>query len=176
MRLAWPSLEHKCSARRNDAKQPEAGDPKGPKEFRGTQRFQNSLLNKIPVDMIVVERGTKQRPPTDLQRTAWEDLIDKTFWKCRTRLVLEMWHTNTQPWSKGPMCKGRTTVWEELGYVARCRTVQATDIGGAIHQEKLIVGWVQKERSHAWKWAPWGPPRPYPAHAQSVDPTRSGLL
>jgi hypothetical protein len=104
--------------------------------------------------MLVVERGTKQRPPTDLRRTAWEDLIDKTFQKRRPRLVLEVWHTNAQLWSKGPMCKGRTTVWEEFGYVTRCRTIQATDIGGAIHQKKLIVARVQKEWSHAWKWAP----------------------
>ena len=52
------------------------------------------------------------------------------------------------------MCKGRTTVWEQLGYTTGCRTVQATDIGGAIRQEKLVMALVQREWNHAWKWGP----------------------
>ncbi len=52
------------------------------------------------------------------------------------------------------MCKGHTSIWEELGYTTRCRTVQATDVGGAIQQEKLITARVQQEWGHAWKWDP----------------------
>jgi hypothetical protein len=98
----------------------------------GTHQHPAKLLNTHPVDMLIVEQGTCQFPPTSYLRTPWEDLVSKTCLKKRPRLILELWSANAQMWSKGPLCKARTTVWNDLEYHTRCRVMRATDIGGAI--------------------------------------------
>jgi hypothetical protein len=124
MRWAWPSLEHKFSARRNGDKLPTAVDCQWtPRVILGAQRLPTSLLNKHPADMLVVKRGTQQRPPITLTRSAWEVLVDHTLACNRPRVVIEMWQTSAQLWSKGPMSKARVTVWEELGYRTSGRRV-----------------------------------------------------
>jgi hypothetical protein len=122
--------------------------------YPGDQRYPRKLLNRQPVDLLVVELGIDHRPPTTLKRSAWEDLVQHTYPRNRPRVVLETWTGSAQLWSSGPVCKGRTTVWDELGYTTRCRLIQATDVGGAIWQEKLVVARIQHKWAHAWSWSP----------------------
>jgi hypothetical protein len=155
MRFAWPTLEHKLSVQRSRDILPPLGSSEwNPKVVPGTHRYRASLLNKRPVDMLIVEPGTRQLPPTSYQRIPWEDLVSTTCLKKRPRLVLEMWSANAQMWSKGPLCKARATVWSDMEYHTRCRVVRATDIGGTICQDKLVVARVHKSWNHVWSWDP----------------------
>jgi hypothetical protein len=78
-------------------------------------------------------------PLPKYKRTPWEDLIEASPEGCRPRVIVETWPGSAQMWRQGPLCKGHTTVWNGMGYITRCRLINATEVGGAIQQERLIV-------------------------------------
>jgi hypothetical protein len=124
MRFAWPTLAHEFSVQQSrDILPPLDGSAWRPKVVPGTQQYQVSLLNRPLVNMLIVERGTRHFPPTSYQHTPWEDLVSTTCLKKWPRLVLEMWPANAQMWSKGPVCKARTTVRSDMQYYTRCWVV-----------------------------------------------------
>jgi hypothetical protein len=70
MRYAWSRLTHKFSVRRQSEKAACVDllpKPK-PQIFVGHNRYRKDLLEKCPVDLLVVERGTFHHPPTSLER------------------------------------------------------------------------------------------------------------
>jgi hypothetical protein len=153
MRLAWPSLKHVFSVRRNNVNLPSpAGVTAPPKIIQGVHRYPPNLLNQHPVDLLVVDQGSLYQPPVKYERTPWEVLLDTTHTKRQPRIVIETWTSSAQMWNKGPMSKAHTTIWTDLGYCTRCKVVRATDVGGAIRQDRLIVARVQKKWNHLWKW------------------------
>ena len=153
MRLAWPSLRHVFSVRRNEVKLPSPMEtPTEPKVFQGVHRYSPILLNQQPVDLLVVDRGSQYQPPAHHGRTPWEVLVAATQPDRKSRLVIETWPASAQMWIKGPMSKARTTIWRELGYDTRCKVIRATDVGGAIRQDRLLVARVHLQWTHLWKW------------------------
>jgi hypothetical protein len=65
MRFAWPTLEHEFFVRQSRDILPPLGSSEWkPKVVPGTYRYPASLLTKRPVDMLIVERGTRKLPPT----------------------------------------------------------------------------------------------------------------
>ena len=104
------------------------------------------------MDLLVVDQGSKFKPPTHFARTPWEELVSTTQPSRKPRLVIETWPASAQMWSKGPMSKARIATWTMLGYETRCKVVRATDVGGAIRQDRLLVARVQHTWSHLWKW------------------------
>jgi hypothetical protein len=111
VRLAWPSLQHVFSVRRNEVElPPPLGSPTKPRILQGVHRYPPNLLNQQPVDLLVVDQGSQYKPPTKWERTPWEVLVNATKPKRRPRLVIEAWPGSAQLWSKGPMSKIHTTI------------------------------------------------------------------
>jgi hypothetical protein len=79
MRAAWPKLEHVFSVRRSDGDEIEGENSPEPHQIlREPHRLPNTLLNKSPVDLLTVERGSSTKPPLKYERDVWEKLISRT--------------------------------------------------------------------------------------------------
>ena len=50
------------------------------------------------------------------------------------------------------MSKGTRTRWRKLGYLSRFQRVDATEVGGAVLQSRLLVIRIQKEFQSLWMW------------------------
>jgi hypothetical protein len=132
MGAAWPKLEHRFSVRRNKDKF--SGEAREPEQVHyGQHRLPTNLLEKWPVDMLIVEQGHCTQPPLTYQPSSWETVMDATRPVHRPRVVIETWPSNSQMWSKGPTCKSTITQWQELGYVSRFHRIANTQVGGAIY-------------------------------------------
>jgi hypothetical protein len=155
MRAAWPKLEHVFSVRRSESEEVKGErSPEPHYILREPHRIPNNLLNEAPVDLLTVERGFSIQPPLNYDRNVWEKLISRTELRRRPRVVLEAWPPNAQFWTKGPLCKSTTTRWHEMDYTTRCKRIDATKVGGAITQVRLMVVRVRTEWSHLWIWGP----------------------
>jgi hypothetical protein len=152
MKEAWPSLEHKFSVRRNGIELVCDVGASQPAVYFGHHRYPSTLLKKHPVDLLAVESGYLKTPPTKYSRTAWSTLVEGTPQECQPRVVIETWPASAQMWRQGPICKSHTTVWKEMRYTTRCCVVNATEVGGAINQERLIVARVHRFWDHLWRW------------------------
>jgi hypothetical protein len=150
MKYAWPSLDHKFSVRRNNTTL--VTDDAKTEIVLGHHRYPKDLLRKNPVDLLTVEQGHLKSPPVKYRRTPWEDLIGNSPKESRPKVVIETWSASAQMWRQGPVCKAHTTVWKEMGFTTRCRLINATEVGGAIHQERLIVARVHVFWEHLWTW------------------------
>jgi hypothetical protein len=147
-------LEHIFSVRRSDNDKIRGKNSPEPRQIlKEPHRLPNTLLNNFPVDLLTVERGFSTKPPLKYERDAWEKLISRTEQSRRPRVILEAWPPNAQLWTKGPTCKSTTTRWHEMDYVTRCKRIEAINVGGAIHQARLLVARVGKEWSHLWVWS-----------------------
>ena len=155
MRAAWPKLQHVFSVRRSgDSWIDGERSPEPDQVWKEPHRLSNTLLSRSPVDLLIVERGFSTEPPLHYQRDTWEKLVSRTETSKRPRVIIESWPPNAQLWTKGPTCKSTTTRWDELDFVTRCKRVNATKVGGAIHQSRLLVARVRKDWSHLWFWSP----------------------
>jgi hypothetical protein len=95
--------------------------------------------------MLTVEQGNIWQPLTTYERQSWEKLIIQTKPECRPRVVIKIWPSNAQLWSKGRACKSTTSRWQTLDYVSQYKRVSATNAGGAIVQARLVVARVRYE-------------------------------
>jgi hypothetical protein len=149
MRAAWPKLEHVFSVRRSgDSWVKGERSPEPDQVWKEPHRLSNTLLSNSPVDLLTVERGSLRSP--SCSTNIWEKLVSKTETSKRPRVILESWPPNAQLWTKGPTCKSTTTRWNELDFVSQCKRVDATKVGGAINQSRLLVARVRKDWSHLW--------------------------
>ena len=148
MSEAWPKLRQVFSS----------GGPKS----TATQRLSGGrvplhILNKNPVDMLVVERGHFYQPPkTQLPdpRSKWECILEVTKPKNRPKVVIESWTEKAIGWLNGPMSKGTRTRWSKMGYSSRFQRVDATQVGGAVSQGRLLVVRLIPQLQARWMWQP----------------------
>jgi hypothetical protein len=120
---------------------------------REPHRLSNTLLSKFPVDLLTVERGFSAKPPLKHEQDAWEKLVSRTEKKNQPRAIIETWPPNAQPWTKGPTCKGTVTRWHEMDCASHCKRTDATNVGGAFDQSRLLIAPAKKEWSHLWAWS-----------------------
>jgi hypothetical protein len=154
MRYAWSRLTHKFSVRRQSETAAFADllpKPK-PQIFVGHNRYRKDLLEKCPVDLLVVERGTFHHPPTSLESSPWENLVNTTTVSNRPKVVIEIWAPPAQLWNRGPMSKSCVSRWKAHDYITHCRLTKATSIGGAIQQDRLLITRVHKAYDESWRW------------------------
>jgi hypothetical protein len=154
MRAAWPTLKHVFSVRRHGEKLESAVAAEPDHIIYGHHRYSATMLTKHQVDLLAVERGYQRRPMESYDWQPWETVVVNTNLALRPRIVIEMWPSNAQLWSKGPACKSTISRWHELGYVSRYRRIEATQVGGAITQARLVVARVSLSWSHLWEWGP----------------------
>jgi hypothetical protein len=152
MRVAWPKLQHQFAVRRKgESVDTDVADPPE-KTVIGHHRYPAKLLNQTPVDLLVIERGFLKHPTAGYIREPWEDLIHTTNQQARPKVILESWPSSAEFWSKGPVCKASLTRWADVGYTSRCKLINATRVGGAIAQSRLMVARIQKDSAPHWRW------------------------
>lgn len=134
MRDAWQRLAHVFSV-----EQEHTTPDDSPVIWYNGPRYTLSLLNKHPVEVLVVERGHIRLARTDPVPERWELLISKTREQHRPLVVLEMWDISATTWDNGPSGQPIRVRWEQLGYSTRMRAVNATNVGGAISQRRLVI-------------------------------------
>ena len=77
-RLAWSKLEHRFSIRRDKEKIDQGlADAPGRVIF-GHHRYPKKLLQELPVDLLIVERGHLFQPIKNYSPEPWEDLVRST--------------------------------------------------------------------------------------------------
>jgi hypothetical protein len=152
MRLAWPSLKHRFSVRNPEASRCGVATVGVEHITPGTVPKLN-LLTRFPVDVLAVERGHMNSPPTKYKPERWETLVDSAIESNHPKVVVEMHPPGAELWEKGPACKSTRTRWADRGYVSRFHRLNATNAGGAIAQTRFIVIRVQLRYSSIWTWA-----------------------
>jgi hypothetical protein len=151
-RLAWSKLEHRFSVRR-DKERVDQGLADAPgKVFFGHHRYPQKLLQKLPVDLLIVERGHLFQPIKNYSPEPWEDLVKSTRVRSRPKVILESWSNVAQTWTRGPVCKATITRWQAQGYATRCQLLRATKFGGAIQQSRFLVVRILGDLCQEWHW------------------------
>ena len=169
MEQAVSGLEWKWSIRRSDSPY-----------FRYKKRQPNQArvgplparwMEERPVDLLWVEQGG--RTVETLRRNArWEEEIETTSEAKRPKVIFESWKESATLWKGGPTSKLAVSIWKGRGYYTRSRVVNATEVGGAIQQQRLLVA-----RLHytAPKWE-WPAPETGPTRSMENHLTPDALL
>jgi hypothetical protein len=153
MRYAWPKLDQVFSIRRGP--KDKALDTEGLKHcYWGPHRAHPQLLDKHPVDMLVVEKSMMSKSPDATQLASPHlGMVKNAKELNRPTLIVESWQGSAQLWTYGPMGKATVTSWDHLGYYSRCKRVEATQVGGAIDQSRLIVVRIRRSSNITeWRW------------------------
>ena len=153
MTRAWPKLHHVFAIRRpKDIVEPTDANAK-PLIHYGIPNIPSRLLNKHPVDLLVVDRsGLKNQAPKAHYVFPWETSVNHTKLSNRPKVIVESWNPICNTWQHGPTEKGCITRWETLGYKTRMKIVDCTCVGGAIRQARLLVARVGKDHVDKWIW------------------------
>lgn len=151
MRYAWPKLRLQFSIRENGERLPnDLEDP--PFTRTGPHRPWPNLLVHHPVDVLVIEKGSYRRPRSVPKKEPWEETVGAAPPEKRPKVVIEAWRSDPNLWQYGPMSKSATTRWKELGYTVNCRTINATSVGGAIDQDRLLIVRTRLDSGGKWEW------------------------
>ena len=171
MRLAWVKMDHVFSVRRrsdvilelpsvknnnilitdNNNTDDISGDSIFPVILEGCPNYPKKLLDRHPVDLLVVDKSSMKKPPS-LPVFPWERVVSSAASPNRPKVILESWRAASQLWAKGPSVKSCVTRWKALGYESFIKLVRGTDVGGAIQQTRVLVARVQTAEAHRWRW------------------------
>jgi hypothetical protein len=110
-----------------------------PNVFVGHNRYRKDLLQELPLDLLVVERGTFHQPPSTLERRPRENLVYQANVINRPKVVIKVWASLAQVWNRGPMSKACVSRWKTHDYVTHCRLIKETSVGGVIQQDRLLI-------------------------------------
>jgi hypothetical protein len=146
-----PFEQEWISARSDDRNLEGTSGPPPEVTIKGNHRYAEDLLTRLPVDLLVVEQGHQHLPPRDFTVPGWEEIIDNA--DEQAKVVVESWKDHVHLWTRGPTCKGVIQRWKERGgYLTRIKLIQATRVGGAIHQTQLLVFRIQFAHQDKWIW------------------------
>ena len=118
----------------------------------GGTRLPRDLFEKDPVDVFVVERGHIINEEKKDSTLGWRSVVQETSIGRRPGLIVESWDSRALLWGCSPVSKIEKVRWAENGYVSRYQVVRATQVGGAIRQERLLVVRIQNALSPYWRW------------------------
>lgn len=118
---------------------------------KGLPQFTAELLAQQPVDMLFMEHYDRTNVNYCFE-TAWDSAVFQTSPTAQPAVVIEAWTSRASLWQYGPVCKVAVTRWSEAGYETRCRDVSATEVGGAVSQQRLMV--IRLKAGTEWNWAP----------------------
>jgi hypothetical protein len=162
---AWQTMSHDFTV-----------DPVGEHTSTGTDpvrytgpRFPLTILNDHPVDVLVIERGHIRKPRRMPTPERWESLITQTILTKRPSVIVESWLPVVSTWDSGPVGKLSCIRWETLGYDTRMRQVNATAVGGAIYQPRLLVTRIRRGSARAVLWNPFDGDVPYEGTARPMS-------
>jgi hypothetical protein len=109
------------------------------------QRLPQDFLALNPADMLVL--GDLTEPTHGL----WLDRVKQS--PAPPSLVIEFWPDHTLISNDGPVSKIWATRWEEANYETTCRLLNATQVGGIIDLDWLVV--IQSRRNTVWQELTW---------------------
>jgi hypothetical protein len=143
-RAAWPGLKQVFSCSRKDASVFAPGRPTTAK-LGPPERVSRQVLSQHPVNLLPVNCTGNQPQPEILP---W---IFSTRGH-KPRLVVEFWPAAAAVHEDGPMHKSTCQQWLILEYQSRCRLLNATQIGGSVDQDVLLVVRVHDSYTGGWDW------------------------
>lgn len=173
MEDAWHTLEHVFSVNQLHLRktQPSTRLYEGP-------RFKLDLLERHQVDLLVIERGHVRRPHGLAHKEErWEQLIGRVAVHQRPKIVIESWDATASLWSNGPLGQANRIRWDTLGYRTSARTINATKVGGAVRQKRLLVTRItQDTRNPPSLWMDTPPECESSSGSQYTERPMSNLL
>lgn len=147
MRLAWPNLKQEFSVTEDRDFISTTNKSKRVTIFQGP-RYSHTLLQRHPVDLVVIDCGNVQQYATTEERLL-EAIRISDRPPC---LVIESHKPTAVLHEEGPMGKASRHRWEQLEYNSCCQMIKATNVGGACSQSRLIT--VRSRRGNpTWQWA-----------------------
>ena len=137
MRVAWPQMEHVFAVRRHadtvlpsiptisnlvtkEGDSPTSCPPVSspePTVYIGCPRLPKHLLNKKPVDLLVVEWSTDSKYLPVGHVFSWERTVEQYQSNHRPKVVLECWKTSVITWTNGLFTKGCLARWSHHGMI-----------------------------------------------------------
>ena len=145
---AWEGMEHILEINAN-VKQEDSNMPSAKYTYTGL-RCQRNLLQRHPVNILVVEAGLKSQSHISQKGEHWELMIQSTEETKRPQLIVEAWAERAINWEYGPAGKASQIRWQKQGYATRMQRVDAQDLGGAIIQPRLLVVRILEPRKWIW--------------------------
>ena len=149
MRVAWPQMEHVFAVRRpgdivlssapTDVSSPE------PTVYIGCPRLPKHLLDKKPVDLLVVERSSDSKCPPVGHIFPRERTVEQTQADHRPKVVLECWKTSAITWANGPFTKACQARWCHHGYESSVKLLHGLDVGSATNHHRFMIVRVAKD-------------------------------
>lgn len=110
-------------------------------------------LSDHPVDLLILERGHLDR--VDFSRAPrWEHPWEAPIGGALPQVVLESWKGSAALWGQGPSGKLANARWKRRGYQTRCKLINATEVGGAVDQTRLLVARLHRSLPPTWEWPP----------------------
>ena len=149
MTTVFPRMTYAWGVRRT-ANLPSFLGDRAPKLcYQEGARTGRKLWSHQPTDLVFLERG---RSPEQnyTEEPLWERNLGPD-WK--GTCLIESWPPRAALWRHGPVSKVAATRWEGRGYTTHCRVINATQVGGALQQERLLVVRWSKQTSLPWTWA-----------------------
>ena len=145
MAAAWPTMQHTFALGPGVDSTSTLRFPEG--------RPPQDLLRNHPVDLLISEHTTFQPQHAKGPPLHVLDVVSRAV--LPPRLVIEIWDPAASTWDHGPLSKGIRTRWLAQRYRTFCKTLSATEVGGAIDQCRLLVvrQHTLDERDHGvWSW------------------------
>ena len=194
MRVAWPQMEHVFAVRRpgdtvlpsiptksspatkegdSPTPCPPVSSPE-PTVYIGCPGLPKYLLNKKPVDLLVVERSSDSKCPPVGHIFPWERTVEQTKPDHRPKVVLECWKTSAITWTNGPFTKACLARWSQHGYESSLKLLHGLDVGSATNHHRLMIVRVAKDLMPLWNWP--DSPRKTPHRSMSNLLTPPGLV
>jgi hypothetical protein len=141
---AWPSLEQVFISGGKGLFSDVPCRPECP-QVPDVRRLPSVFLDLYPVDLLLL--GDLDT----IKHSAW--LVRITRATKRPRLVIEFWEEDKLFSDEGPVSKLQVTKWQEAGYRSTCRLVNATQTGGVVDRNWLVVIWDEagsKQQDFSW--------------------------
>jgi hypothetical protein len=144
--LAWPKLKHIFHNESGQKLPPQCTNAL--RQDCPIERLKHTSLRNHPVDCILVG---KHGPQADHDPVL--TMLQYNSPTQRPRLIVEFWAPSAILHDNGPMSKGCRAKWEATtGYVSRCQRVRASEVGGTVDQDKLLIIRVQRDLEEGWTW------------------------
>jgi hypothetical protein len=127
---AWPDLEQVFLSGGKGLFRDVPYRPECP-QVPDVRRLPNTFLDDQPIDLLAWGDLTVEK------HAAWLSRITRAEFK--PSLVFEFWQEDQLFSEAGPVSKIQVTKWEEVHYRSTCRLINATQMGGVVDRNWLVV-------------------------------------
>lgn len=119
---------------------PENASSSSPVVHLRDSRFSPRLLQRHPVDLLVVDNGDRNYSFVAKTEELWETAVSRVQGTSKApAVVVESWIDSAAAWDSGPASKAWEHRWLALGYSSRAFLLASTEFGGSIAQTRLLV-------------------------------------